>query len=1084
MKYKSMLLPKDPLLALPTELVCQILEYLDVADLLVCSLVTRHLRRVIRHSAPLQYAIELAKCRMAPVHTAPTLSTASRLNALRDRERAWRALRWSARHRITLPPTGPIYEFIGGIYGNGQEDENRVTSSISFFELPTHVRGRTLPDNPRVWTHSMGALSIIDFTLDPTQDLLALVALAAPPSDHLYEIHLRSLTTNKPHPMAQLSTLCCLKRPDGNHAILESAGAVRIQVSAEHVALLVRQIPGMGAHLNIWNWKRGADQHTYLSVADGIEDFTFLSDQAFLLVRPKGSFETYTFDTPACSAPEHRATYLFPPLNPNHTYWYITMSSNPSPGYRPATEEVATPTNATTESISVSQDPSRSPLISPSARNSGATTSSQGPAFEEVPLDSDTPFIIPTSTSSPFSQTSTTQPSPSTRQSTSSGSSTSAEAEEAASRSYYPRPDDRIHSCCVYTSSVFPVLEEVEAELGGIGGNAHANIGLDGGAQLNANGGLQANGGVAPDPHAPHRHYVHSFVFFVNLKVFLRDLREMEAERTRELVKAAAEARAREEWARQARERRERAQARDQAEWARRAREANEAAARQQREEEKREIWETDRSRTAGRNPSARQAEMEQAREREQRASEDRQQRRRRRTTPSTRRTARSSSRRVDDLSPPMGSPAAAEQEASASGWIPHLQPAQWSPPSTPGPGPSAAMYGGPSTVFEGQALWTMAEPSTSTWMESPLAADPPSPFLTSTGNNMSATNVVAWNLPGPSSWNLYSPSPTPTLPSIPQAFYATMPQTLLPHPQSFHIAPDALLPVPPAPPGMLPTLTSLFPTMFPHPNGTVFLPPPHPTFALAPPPAAPVLHPPTHPAPSPAFLPQHVVTLPPLAMPARRRRPRVHAWHAWGPRNTRWFRECLSTDWQHAIYGLRAIDSVRVQPIQDKASSKSSTPSTFSDPDQDAQPGLEARGLEILPTDDEDDLAVLQGLEQPHMQRHLRLRDFNSYFVAHPELAEADWGLDIATDGVSGCQDKSRPRWRAPRVVTGPSITTSRGVFREDLVSELPYVEVISEEAFDVTDVMMDDCRILLLTIQGQRGGLNKLKGIDVLTM
>ena len=44
MKYKSMLLPKDPLLALPTELVCQILEYLDVSDLLACSLVRGPLR--------------------------------------------------------------------------------------------------------------------------------------------------------------------------------------------------------------------------------------------------------------------------------------------------------------------------------------------------------------------------------------------------------------------------------------------------------------------------------------------------------------------------------------------------------------------------------------------------------------------------------------------------------------------------------------------------------------------------------------------------------------------------------------------------------------------------------------------------------------------------------------------------------------------------------------------------------------------------------------------------------------------------------------------------------------------------------
>ena len=139
------------------------------------------MRRVILHSAPLQYSIELAKSRMASTPSASALSTASRLDMLRTREQAWRGLRWSARHRITLPPTGPIYEFIGGIYGNGQEDENRVTSTISFFELPTQVKGRTMPAHPRVWTHPMGTLSIVDFTLDPTHDLLALVASASPP---------------------------------------------------------------------------------------------------------------------------------------------------------------------------------------------------------------------------------------------------------------------------------------------------------------------------------------------------------------------------------------------------------------------------------------------------------------------------------------------------------------------------------------------------------------------------------------------------------------------------------------------------------------------------------------------------------------------------------------------------------------------------------------------------------------------------------------------------------------------------------------------------------------------------------------
>jgi len=52
--------------------------------------------------------------------------------------------------------------------------------------------------------------------------------------------------------------------------------------------------------------------------------------------------------------------------------------------------------------------------------------------------------------------------------------------------------------------------------------------------------------------------------------------------------------------------------------------------------------------------------------------------------------------------------------------------------------------------------------------------------------------------------------------------------------------------------------------------------------------------------------------------------------------------------------------------------------------------------------------------------------------------------------------------------------------VFKKDIVSWLPYTEVVSEETFEVTDVMMDDCRLLLL----KRGQMGKLESVEVLMM
>lgn len=164
---------------------------------------SKHLSRLISDSSKLQYTISLSKHRLLdvlPSYQNPPYAT--RLKILREREQAWRNLQWKGRHILQLPPTGSVYEFVGGIYGNGREDENRVTASISFLELPTCAsgsdvgcdygcgwRGDRKGVKPvsgsalRTWTHAMGDVAIIDFTMDPSQNLLVLVALA--PSEYV-----------------------------------------------------------------------------------------------------------------------------------------------------------------------------------------------------------------------------------------------------------------------------------------------------------------------------------------------------------------------------------------------------------------------------------------------------------------------------------------------------------------------------------------------------------------------------------------------------------------------------------------------------------------------------------------------------------------------------------------------------------------------------------------------------------------------------------------------------------------------------------------------------------------------------------
>ncbi|THU80067.1 hypothetical protein K435DRAFT_512266 [Dendrothele bispora CBS 962.96] len=314
----------------PVEIICVILEYLPVRDLLRCT-VSKRLNKIIADSSSLQFSIELAKYRMRP----PSASTSempytARLHLLRSREQGWRTLIPKARHILQLAHSGAVYEFSGGVYGNGKENDQRSTTSITLYDLPILESGT---QNHR--TFSLDGLDTVDFTMDPSQDLLVLVTLAPRCSDYIYNLHLRSMGTNDIHPLAAASILNCMRRPEHIGWI---DGAVRVQISGPLVGFLIKEvINSVGGHLEVYNWRNGGPP-CVIQHASGIDDFIFLSQQRLLLVRPNGMFEVYSFSDPGISynIPILEACYAFPALSDQYSYWYICLSSNPSPGYNPA----------------------------------------------------------------------------------------------------------------------------------------------------------------------------------------------------------------------------------------------------------------------------------------------------------------------------------------------------------------------------------------------------------------------------------------------------------------------------------------------------------------------------------------------------------------------------------------------------------------------------------------------------------------------------------------------------------------------------------------------------------------------------
>jgi hypothetical protein len=123
-----------------------------------------------------------------------------------------------------------------------------------------------------------------------------------------------------------------------------------------------------------------------------------------------------------------------------------------------------------------------------------------------------------------------------------------------------------------------------------------------------------------------------------------------------------------------------------------------------------------------------------------------------------------------------------------------------------------------------------------------------------------------------------------------------------------------------------------------------------------------------------------------------------------WGPQNTRWFPTIWRAYRVRGSHGYRTVDTVPCKPI------------------------------------DEDEF-------DGDGTTKLRVRDFNPNAVRRTAQGQIEKG------------------WKCQTVMT-PSTTPAKGIYKEDIISSLPYTEVISEETFYTRDVVLDDSRLLLLRV------------------
>jgi hypothetical protein len=128
--------------------------------------------------------------------------------------------------------------------------------------------------------------------------------------------------------------------------------------------------------------------------------------------------------------------------------------------------------------------------------------------------------------------------------------------------------------------------------------------------------------------------------------------------------------------------------------------------------------------------------------------------------------------------------------------------------------------------------------------------------------------------------------------------------------------------------------------------------------------------------------------------------------WEIWGPQNTRWFQRYSGQAKHQSLHGQRAADAVPCKVLGEYES----------------------------------------GDNELRERWRLRVRDFNPNAVRRSAHGQVEKG------------------WKC-QAVTTPSTTFTKGVYEKDIISSLPYTEVISEETFytDTDDVMIGGSQLLV---------------------
>ncbi|KAF8171138.1 hypothetical protein BJ912DRAFT_911666, partial [Pholiota molesta] len=231
---------------LPQELHIQILSHLDAVSLIRCAMTCTSFYDTLKSSSFLTCTVQLHLDGLKDAGT--TLSHTDLIAYLTRRRRAWFALETNGPLTVQTQPYCEVCELAGGAFATVGSDHFEV------IWLPTasHADGRTL-------RRPLRGISVAEFTMDPTQDLIVFLEDdGTPPSmtdTRIIRIHIHAISTNAIHPQAQQSPLQLTVVPKHDRANTYTTAVLQIAYGVVAVHFRFHSHNGGGeARALVWDW--------------------------------------------------------------------------------------------------------------------------------------------------------------------------------------------------------------------------------------------------------------------------------------------------------------------------------------------------------------------------------------------------------------------------------------------------------------------------------------------------------------------------------------------------------------------------------------------------------------------------------------------------------------------------------------------------------------------------------------------------------------------------------------------------------------------------------------------------------------